>query len=158
MRRGQRAGLSQATPVRIDQRVLPRRLISRRRQRAKREAKNQAAPTRRSLDRSVYAVTTLCASQVVLGMNVLTGSLLSVAGVVMPDYGIAMLMDYRRVATRYWESIFKWHERYNRLWRTTRAQSVRRMPVLRAFGGIVFAIIGIGWLLVGICLSFGYLR
>ena len=93
-----------------------------------------------------------------MGMNVLTGSLLSVAGVALLGYGIAMLMDYRRVATSYWESVFKWNERYNPLWRAEREQSMRRMPVYRAFGGIIITIIGIGWLLLGIGLSVGYLR
>ncbi len=89
-------------------------------------------------------------------MSIVIGLVASTIGSLLIVWGMGMLVDYRRSATRYWEWVYNWHERYIPLWRSTGARSARRTVVLRIFGGTMSAIVGLGWLFGGVGLLVGY--
>lgn len=90
-----------------------------------------------------------------MGMTVVIGLVVSIVGLALTAWGFAMLTNYRQSATRYWESVYRWHERYNPLWRSP-AASAARMVFLRTFGGIVACIVCLGWLFAGISIVAGW--
>ena len=63
-------------------------------------------------------------------MTVAVGVVVAVVGFAATVYGIAMFANYRQVSTWYWETVFKWHERWNPLWRSS-IRKPAKLPQVR---------------------------
>ena len=73
-------------------------------------------------------------------------------GIPIAAYGIAMFLDYRGTATRYWRSVSSWHSGHSNAWRLGRPPPPigRRPRFARFFGAAAVTLIGVGWLFGGI--------
>jgi len=98
----------------------------------------------------VAGVVALGASDLRLG-----GYVLLLVGAMFVLGGLAMLLDWQRIGSRWAASVISWQERIRRHQLDRSGAQLRQ---LRRFGGVLFAVIGLGWGAAGIGLAAGWLK